>query len=276
MMRLVERMASEAVAPAGSGNERRMCLVKTNSMYPETGGISEATLLRKNTEPLLKACMKKYVSEESSRKRDRDGAKVKREEAVTISHFLHNNKVDDPLINRRGLDHAVKSGRVHSFSTPLRNPSKFYNTDNGAAFNSAHVTAVIEIDDESVEMLAGVKRGLLPGSADSTAEAIEDLKKTKDIIDAQLCECRAIERSQRMCAEIFNAVTTYFRRSYNVSRETRLRNFSTCEQDRSHVRSLISASRQKCESKRTTTLVKLGISTLISTCKSLNFCSGSK
>ena len=216
----------------GSGNERRMCLVKTNSMYPETGGISEATLLRKNTEPLLKACMKKYVSEESSRKRDRDGAKVKREEAVTISHFLHSNKVDDPLINRRGLDHAVKSGRVHSFSTPLRNPSKFYNTDNGAAFNSAHVTAVIEIDDESVEMLAGVKRGLLPGSADSTAEAIEDLKKTKDIIDAQLCECRAIERSQRMCAEIFNAVTTYFRRSYNVSRETRLRNFSTCEQDR--------------------------------------------
>ena len=118
----------------GAGNERRMCLVKTNSMY-QTGGISEATLLRKNTEPLLKACMKKYVSEESSRKRDRDGAKVKREEAVTISHFLHNNKVDDPLINRRGLDHAVKSGRVHSFSTPLRNPSKFYNTDNGAAFN---------------------------------------------------------------------------------------------------------------------------------------------
>ena len=97
-----------------------------------------------------------------------------------------------------------------------------------------NVTAIIEIDDESVGILAGVKRGLLPGCADSTAEAIEDLKHTEDIIDMQICECQAVERSQRMCAEIFTASTTYFGRKggYNaVGVEKRLEGFRTCKKE---------------------------------------------
>ena len=141
------------------------------------GGIDVSTLLRQNTEPLLKACVEKYVSEESSRKRDRDGVKVKKEEVVTISHFLH-DKVphlggkNNYKSLKDGLDKALtnKKQPLHPLSTPrhvqrrVEFPEIFV----------TNVTAIIEIDDESVGILAGVKRGLLPGCADSTAEAIEE------------------------------------------------------------------------------------------------------
>ena len=90
------------------------------------------------------------------------------------------------------------------------------------------VTAIIETGDESVRMLGGVRSGLLQGCATSTAEAIEDLKNTEDTIDMQIIECQAVERSQRMCAEIFTASKTHFRRVGVGIVEKRLENFATC------------------------------------------------
>ena len=50
------------------GNERMVYLVKEKDVnMSKFGGIDVSTLLRQNTEPLLKACVEKYVSEESSR-----------------------------------------------------------------------------------------------------------------------------------------------------------------------------------------------------------------
>ena len=220
------------------GNERMVYLVKGKDVnVSKFGGIDVSTLLRQNTEPLLKACVKKYVSEESSRKRDRDGVKVKKEEVVTISHFLH-DKVphlggkNNYKSLKDGLDKALtnKKQPLHPLSTPRHAQRRVEFPE----IFVTNVTAIIEIDDESVGILAGVKRGLLPGCADSTAEAIEDLKHTEDIIDMQICECQAVERSQRMCAEIFTSSTTYFDRKggYNaVGVEKRLEGFRTCKKE---------------------------------------------
>jgi len=209
------------------GNERAVHLVKT--LGKRSGGIDEATLLRQNTEPFLKTCVEKYISEESSRKRDRDGGKVKNEHVVKISHFLHGKvphfgDTKDFRSLKGGLDKALTSHKVYSFSTPRESESMAFLD----GISVTAVTAIIETGDESVRILGGVRRGLFQGCATSTVEAIEDLKNTEDTINMQIIECQAVERSQRMCAEIFTASKTHFRRGGVGLVEKRLENFATC------------------------------------------------
>ena len=200
------------------------------------GGLSESLFLRKNIEPILRMCTEKYASEEVSHKRDRDGEKLQNEVVgFNVAHLLHGYHVGFGT-HKGGTRKALVKGLTKALTDPSVGIQEFSKAERASKvtdfkattdFVFTKVTAVIKLDDENTATFSGVQRGLLPGGAESTADALDDLKKNKETIEAQVCECQAMERSQRMSAEIVTASMTFFASEHNRN-ENRLTGFQTC------------------------------------------------